>query len=66
MVKINVEKLVLERANQGLSIIELSKKSGVHRQTISRIEKGILTPRLDTVGKLAKALEKPVEDFLEK
>lgn len=63
---INIKRISLERANRGLSIIELSKKSGVHRQTISRIEKGMLKPRLDTVGKIAKALDKSVEYFLEK
>lgn len=62
---INTKKIALERAKQGLTIIELSKKAGVHKQTISRIENNVLKPRIDTVGKIANALGKSLEDFIE-
>ncbi|NEZ94242.1 XRE family transcriptional regulator [Clostridium botulinum] len=66
MIIISGKELAIARAKKGLTITELAIKAGVHRYTISRIEKGMLTPRLDTVGKIAKALDKPVEYFLEK
>ncbi len=63
MIQIDVEKLMLERANQGLTAGELAEKAGLGRQTVSRIEKGEAEPRLQTVGKIAKALGRRVEDF---
>lgn len=39
----------------GWSQLELSRRSGVARPTIARIETFAMQPRLDTVGKLKKA-----------
>ena len=64
MIQIDISKLVLARANDGLSIEELSQKSGVGRSTIMRIESGKVEPRLATAGKIAKALGKTIEDFV--
>ncbi len=64
MIQIDIHKLMLERANQGLSASELAVKAGLGRQTVSRIEKGEAEPRIATIGKLAKALGKKVEDFV--
>ena len=64
MIKVDVRKLLLERAEQGLTIDALSRKSGVGRSTISRIEKGDVEGRLTTIAKIAKGLGKSVEDFL--
>jgi len=46
------------RAKNGWSIIELARRSGVDRMTITRLEQGKLkrSPRAETVGKIAKAL----------
>lgn len=63
MFEIDVSKFVIERANQGLSLEELSEKSGVGRSTISRIERGEVKARINTVAKIAKALGKTVQDF---
>lgn len=65
MINVSFEKIAIERANQGLTIAELAIKAGVHRYTVSRIERGDFKPRLDTVGKIAKALGKTIEDFKE-
>lgn len=54
----------LERARAGMTIDELSRKSKVGRQTISRIEKGSTVPRSSTLGKIASALNVDVEKLL--
>lgn len=64
MIKIDVKKIIYERANQCMTLKSLSKKSGVMLATLQRMEKGERAPRLDTVGKIAKALGKGVEDFV--
>jgi transcriptional regulator with XRE-family HTH domain len=47
-----------------MTLLELEEKSSVGHSTISRIEKGEVTPRLDTVAKLAEGLGEPLESFL--
>lgn len=64
MLKVDIQKIIIERANQGLTRRDLSKLSDVREVTIARMEKGNKTPRLDTIGKIAKALGKGVEDFV--
>lgn len=62
--KIDTNKIMLERANQGLTIGELAERSGLDRRTVSRIEKnGNDGIKLATVGKVANALGKRIEDF---
>lgn len=60
----DIEKLQIERARQGKSIVELSRLTGLNIKTIIRIEKNKVVPRSQTVGKIAKALGKDVEDFI--
>ncbi len=62
--QINTMKIALDRAKQGLSIQELSNKSEVGRSTISRIELGEGKHRLDTIGRIARALGRQLEDYL--
>jgi putative transcriptional regulator len=62
--KIAYEKLKLERARQGKGIGEVAELAGLDPKTISRIEKGRVIPRPQTIGKIAKALGKNYEDFL--
>lgn len=45
------------RVQRGLSQEELAHASGLHRTQISLIERGERCPRLDTIFKLAQALE---------
>ncbi|WP_252237453.1 helix-turn-helix transcriptional regulator [Clostridium sp. ZBS17] len=63
MLKIDIEKLLLERAIQELTLEELSKRSGVGRSTISRIERGESKGRINTIAKIVKGLGKTIEDF---
>lgn len=60
--KLNI--VELERARAGMTIDELSQKSKVARQTISRIEKGSTVPRTSTLGRIASALNIEVEKLL--
>jgi len=45
------------RAEQGLSLDELAKKSGVSRASLSRIENGDVSPTAQVLGKLCSAFE---------
>lgn len=63
MVKVNSRKVIIERARQGLTIGDMAKKSGLARHTIKRIEDGFET-RVDTIGKIALALNLPIEELL--
>lgn len=62
--RINIRKITLERANQGMSAHELSKRAGVSKNVVSNMERGLAEPRIDTVGKIAKALGKDIEYFI--
>lgn len=53
------------RAEAGLTLMKLADKSGVTRDTISKIERGVHTPQAGTLAKLAKALDRPVSYFTE-
>lgn len=44
------------RTEKGYSIRELSKYSGISKSTINRIENGKISPTVNTVEILAKAL----------
>jgi transcriptional regulator with XRE-family HTH domain len=52
------------RRRRGESLRILARKSGVHYTTIIRIEQGKVSPSLDTLEKLAKALNITVTDLL--
>lgn len=45
------------RIKQGLSQEDLADITGLHRTQISLIERGKRSPRLDTIIRIAKALE---------
>jgi transcriptional regulator with XRE-family HTH domain len=54
--KIDIEKIIVARADATMTIRDLSKASKVAVSTISKIEKGHVEPNLVTIGKLAKVL----------
>jgi transcriptional regulator with XRE-family HTH domain len=58
------EKIRKLRINCGLSQEELAYKSGLHRTQITLIENGHRCPRLDTIYKLASALQVKPEKLL--
>lgn len=57
--------LVTLRQAAGLSQEELAFRASIHRTQISLMESGSRLPRLDTLVKLAGALEVPIEILLE-
>ena len=54
------------RARRKLTQFDLEKRTGILRANIPRIESGKHYPALETLEKLAKALEVPVYTFLAK
>jgi transcriptional regulator with XRE-family HTH domain len=61
-----VERLLIERAKQRLSLQELAERSGVNAHTISDIERGLRKPRATTLAKLGEALGLEPEELLGK
>lgn len=60
-----VSKLEKIRLERGFSQRRLEELSGVHQQTISRIEKGMPLTKLPTADKLAKALGCLASDIID-
>lgn len=60
---ISKEKFDIIRAEQGLSIKQLSKKAGISKTTLNNIGKKELSPLL--VGKLARGLNIQVIDLID-
>lgn len=58
-------KFITELAKQDLTLIELSKRSGVNRVTLSNIKCG-KSCREDIAQKVAKALNVDLEKLIEK
>lgn len=53
------------REGRGLSQVELAERSGLAQATISDLERGdTLRPQLETISKIAKALNVPLETFI--
>ncbi|MFJ2756431.1 helix-turn-helix domain-containing protein [Nocardioides sp. NPDC087217] len=53
LVASNVRRLRMER---GMSLGDLARRSGLSKQTLSKIEQGVGNPTVDTLGALAAAL----------
>lgn len=64
MLKVDSRKLVLIRAERGLTVENLAKKAGISYKTLFCIEKNKSKPTPITIGKLAKALDVSLEDLL--
>ena len=62
--KLDNRKLLQIMATKCIPIQELVEKSGVSRSTISAVKAGKSCSYI-TIGKLAKALEVPVQDLIE-
>ncbi len=56
--------LLVARVNAGLTLREASKVSGVHKDVISRVERGVQPPAALTVGRLARAYGRDAGEFL--
>lgn len=58
------EQLKNLRKESGISQSELAEKLGVHLQTVSKWERGIMLPDVGQFGDIAKALDVPLETLL--
>lgn len=57
--------LRLARTRRGLSLSELSRRSGIGKATLSALESGAGNPTIETVFSLSRALELPISDLLD-
>ncbi len=62
---VDKQKFMLLMANKQISLLNLSKDSGVSSTTICRIQRGEGSCKPATVGKIAKALNCDVKELLE-
>lgn len=53
------------RAQRGLSISELSRRSKIGKATLSQLESGTGNPTIETVFSLSRVLEVPISDLLD-
>lgn len=65
MLKINNDKFLLAMAKAEMTTTELQIKSGVGRNTISKILSGETSVRPQIIGKIARALNAPVESIVD-
>lgn len=56
-----VHEIIKARIETGISQKELVEKTGLSFSTIYRIEFGLVIPKLDTVGKIARAFGKKLQ-----
>ena len=55
-----------QRASLGISQEELAHRAGLHRTYVSDLERGVRNPSVDSVEKLARALELSVSKLFER
>jgi transcriptional regulator with XRE-family HTH domain len=58
-------RVLLARLSAGISQRALAEQSGIDQSTVVRIERGEVSARPMTLGKLARVLDIPLEDLLE-
>ncbi|MCL1797795.1 MAG: helix-turn-helix domain-containing protein [Eggerthellaceae bacterium] len=57
-----IMKLLVEaRSEMGMSQSELARRTGIRQPNISRLERGVCTPTLDTLAALAQGLGKEMQ-----
>lgn len=61
-----MEILILEiRKNEGITLEILANESGISKSTVQRIESGAVSPTMEKMEKLAKALGVKISDLFE-
>lgn len=63
--KINKQKLQIAMANKCLNMDDLAKVVGISRVSLTKYLSGMRNPRTKTLGKIAKALDVPVEKLID-
>lgn len=64
MLKVDKRAFIIARAKECLTTDELAEKAGIGRNTIARIENSKTNATPAIIGKLARALNVPVESLL--
>src|SRR5262245_52515110 len=54
-----------ERANRGMTIMDLAREAGISNGLLSQLERGIGNPSIETLAHLARALGIPIGSFFE-
>lgn len=65
MLTVNYDKFLLALAKAEMTTVELQAKSGVGRNTISKLMNGDMKVRPQVIGKIARALNVPVESLVD-
>ncbi|MBR1942396.1 helix-turn-helix transcriptional regulator [bacterium] len=58
------KRIKIERINQEISQEKLAELAGLHRTTLGTIENGKTSPTLDTIAKIANALNLTISELL--
>lgn len=58
------KRIKIERIKQEISQEKLAELSGLHRTTLGSIENGKTSPTLDTIAKIANALNLTISELL--
>jgi len=58
------KKIKIERINKEISQEKLAELAGLHRTTLGTIENGKTSPTLDTIAKIANALNLTISELL--
>ena len=58
-------KVMIERKKQKLSQEELAEKAEMHRNSIGYIERAEISPTLDSINSIAKALGLRIQDIFD-
>lgn len=64
MIEVNIDSLIIAIANRSITMNKLSKRAGISRTTLYRFINGKNKPTLVVIGKVAKALDIPVETLI--
>jgi len=57
------ERIIVRRKRMGKTQLRLSMETGISQTSISAIEKGRKKPRIETLARMASALECPMDSF---
>lgn len=52
------------REAAGIAVNELARRARIEGGTLSRIERGLLDPRLSTILKISRGLKRPPREFM--
>lgn len=58
-------KIMVERKKQKLSQEELAEKAAMHRNSIGYIERAEISPTLDSINSIAKALDLTLQEIVD-